>query len=111
MGFIWGLFGLLIIIDPSFYHSRLDYYFDFTEVKWPFGLCLIVLGGIFIWSAFRKKAIEAEDEYKLQQRVVMCPSCVKPFQIKDAPNFKCPICNEELDDLEGFYERHPNLRA
>lgn len=104
MGIIWGLFGLLTIIDPTFYHSRLDYYFDLTAIKWPFGGGLIILGAFFIWSSFRKKTIEDE------KKVLMCPKCIKPFYKKDCEDLKCPDCQAPLEELTGFYERHPELK-
>ena len=101
---------LYIIINPKFYHSELRYYFDFSEIKWPFGIFLIGLGALFFGSSFRKKSIDAENYYREQERVLMCSVCVKPFQKKEVPTLKCPICNENLEELEGFYERHPELK-
>jgi hypothetical protein len=110
LGIVWGLFGFLIIINPSFYHSRLDYYFDFTEVKWQFGGGLIVLGICFIWSSFRKKTIEAEKKAMDDKKVLMCPKCVKPFYKKDCQGPICPECRSPLEELLDFDERHPELK-
>jgi len=110
MGIIWGLFGLLIIIDPTFYHSRLDYYFDLTAIKWPFGGGLIILGAFFIWSSFRKKTIAADKKAKDEKKVLMCTKCIKPFYKKDCEDLKCPACQAPLEELSGFYERHPELK-
>ncbi|MFH2218845.1 MAG: hypothetical protein ABII68_04190 [Pseudomonadota bacterium] len=110
LGVVWGLFGILIIINPAFYHSELRYHFDFTEIKWPFGGGLIILGCFFIWSSFRKKVIDAEKRERDEKRVLMCPRCIKPFYKKDAPALKCPDCQNYLEDLSGFYERHPELK-
>jgi hypothetical protein len=110
LGIVWGLFGLLIIIDPTFYHSGLDYYFDFTEAKLPFGGGLIVLGILFIWSSFRKKTIEADKKAKDDKKVLMCPKCVKPLYKKDCPSSRCPECQTSLEELLGFYDRHPELK-
>ena len=110
LGFVWGIFGVLIILDPTFYHSRLLYHFDFSEAKWPFGLFLIALGILFIVFSFRRKSVEVENKYKERERVLMCPACVKPIQKNDVPKLKCPECNGNLEDLIGFYERHPELR-
>ncbi len=110
MGATWGLVGILIIINPSFYSSYLHQYLDFTEIKWPFGGGLIILGASFIWSSFRKEAIEAEKKAKEEKKVYMCPRCVKPFRKKDCPALKCPDCGSQLEELAGFYERHPELK-
>lgn len=110
MGAVWGLLGFLIIINPVFYSSYFNRDLDFTEIKWPFGGGLIILGCFFIWSSFRKKAIDAEKKARDEKRVLMCPKCVKPFYKKDAPASRCPDCQNLLEDLSGFYERHPELK-
>ncbi len=110
LGIVWGIFGILIIINPIFYHSELRYRFDFTEIKWPFGGGLILLGCFFIWSSFRKKTIEAGKKAKNDKKVLMCPKCIKPFYKKDCEDLKCPDCQTPLEELSGFYERHPELK-
>lgn len=105
LGIVWAVFGLSIIISPKFYSSKYDYIFDFTELKWPFGGFLVLLGSLFIWSALRKKASEFEDKF------LVCPKCKTPFNHKDVPDGRCPKCEVELEDLEGFYQRHPELKA
>jgi len=110
LGSVWGLVGILIIISPTFYSSYFHRNLDFTEVKWPLGIGLIVLGSLFVWSSFRKKAIEAEEKAKDEKTVLMCPKCVKPFYKKDCPTLHCPDCGTPVEQLEGFYDRHPELK-
>jgi len=110
LGALLGLFGLGILINPNIYHTALRYNFDFAEIKWPFGIGLIILGSLFIWSPFRKKSIEAEKKAKDENRLLMCPKCIKPFYKKDCYDLKCPECQALLEDLSGFYERHPELK-
>ena len=78
---------------------------DFTDVKWPFGGGLIAFGILCILSSFRKKTIEAERKAKNGKSVLMCPKCIKPH-IK----CECPNCQTPLEQLSGFYERHPDLK-
>lgn len=110
MGSVWGFLGVLIIINPAFYSSYFNRNLDFTSIKWPFGGGLIFLGTFFILSSFRKKAIEAEKKAKDEKRVLMCPKCIKPFFKKDYEDLKCPDCQAALEELSGFYERHPELK-
>ena len=70
----------------------------------------MVLGIFFIWSSFQKKAIEAEKKAKDDKIVLMCPRCVRPFYKKDCPLSNCPECQTDLEELSGFYERHPELK-
>jgi len=106
-----GLFGLGIIINPIINHAGLRYDFDFTEIKWPFGGGLIIIGAFFIWSSFRENTIKAEKKSRDDKRVLMCPKCIKPFYKKDCEGLICPECQGQLEELSGFYERHPELKA
>ena len=108
-GFILGIslfgFGFGIILNPKFYDSKHAFYYDFTEVRVPFGGLLIIIGILFVWLAVRKKAKEFGDKF------LICPKCRTPFNQKDVPEGKCSKCDVELEDLEGFYERHPELKV
>ena len=55
-GFIWVVLGVGIIIKPKFLDRLYDFHWDFTEIKWPFGIFLVGFGLITIWSALRKRA-------------------------------------------------------
>ena len=48
------LFGAGIIIDPEFYDSKHDFYFDFSGINVPFGVFLIVLGAVFLFLTFKR---------------------------------------------------------
>ena len=55
LGIVMAIYGVLTIIKPIQYSSKYSYTWDFTEIKWYFGGFLIVLGGLFIYSALRKE--------------------------------------------------------
>ncbi len=102
--------GILTLYNPIYYSPTYDYTFDATEAKWPLGGGVIIFGILLIWSTFRKKNIEFEKKAIDEKSVLMCPKCVKPFYKKDAPALKCPDCQNPLENLSGFYERHPELK-
>jgi len=110
LGWVLIISGITIWLHPAYYSSRFGITFDFTGIKWLFVGGLIILGALFIWSSFRKKAIEAAKKARDEKRVLMCPKCVKPFYKKDCQTLKCPNCQTPLEDLSGFYERHSELR-
>ena len=68
------------------------------------------MGCFFIWSSFRKKAIEAQSKARDEKKVLMCPNCTKAFYKKDCRDLLCPDCQSPLEELSGFYERHPELK-
>ena len=102
--------GIIIWFRPVYYSSLYDKTLDFSSIKFPFGGGLIILGAFFIWSSFRKKTIEADKKAKDEKKVLMCPKCIKPFYKKDCDDLKCPDCYGSLEELSGFYERHPELK-
>jgi hypothetical protein len=46
--------GVLVMVHPKYYHRIYSYYFDFTGYSIPFGVALIGIGLIFIWTTLRK---------------------------------------------------------
>lgn len=109
-GSILFLSGISVWIKPVSYSSRFKITFDFSDIKWPLGGGFIILGAFFIWSSFRKKTIEADKKAKDEKKVLMCPKCIKPFYKKDCEALKCPDCQAPIEELPGFYERHPELK-
>lgn len=98
-----GVFGIFLVIGIQF--SFRGTIINFGEANVLVGWIFIIIGiGIFV-IALRKKAKEFEDKF------LICPECKKPFDKKDVPNGRCPKCGVELEDLERFYDRHPELRA
>jgi hypothetical protein len=62
LGGVLIISGITIWFHPAYYSSRFGIMFNFKGIEWLFGGGLIVLGILFIWSSFRKKAIEAEKK-------------------------------------------------
>lgn len=97
-------FGFGIILNPEFYDSKHQFYYDFNEIRLPFGGFLIVIGSLFLILALKKKSKEFEPKF------LICAKCLKPLHLHAVKNNKCPECEGELENLEGFYDRHPELR-
>ncbi len=55
LGIILIIWGVSIIYDPVYYSSKYQLTWDFTEVKWPFGGFISVLGGCFLIYSLKKK--------------------------------------------------------
>ena len=103
-------YGLKIIFVPTVYYVRYGIFRDYTSVKWPFGGFLII-AGLFVFAyTFTQKAKKNTKKYSDTNRFWMCKTCIKPFGIQDVPELICPSCHNDLERLEGFYERHPELK-
>jgi len=59
------------------------------------------LGVVVVISSFRKRTVEEE------MGVLICPRCRKPYNKKDLQSTDCPECKVPLEQVEGFYDRHP----
>ncbi|WP_419781411.1 hypothetical protein [Maridesulfovibrio sp.] len=65
------------------------------------GFC-VILGGLLY---------KFPEKYHAQGTI--CPKCRAPFGVEHgrAPKGgKCPDCNVDLEPIDGFYDRHPELK-
>ena len=105
LGLVLVIFGIGIIIQPRWYSSKYEQYFDFTGVHVPVGTFFIVIGLLFFWVVLRKSAKVYQDKF------LICPKCETPYNKKEVPDKQCPRCKVELEELDGFYKRHPELKS
>ncbi len=69
--------------------------------------CVIYLLKIVNDKKLREKTIERACD----SIYFICPECDETFFGHEVKNdFRCPHCNVEVEELEGFYERHPHVR-
>lgn len=54
LGFGLILWGISIWNNPIHHSSKFLITFDFTELRIPISLFLIIMGSLFIWTTFRK---------------------------------------------------------
>lgn len=95
------ILGIGIIYDPVFYDSKHHFVFDFTEIKWPFGIFLTIIGFCLLYVTLRKRCDNSASDF------FICPNCRKSYNKKDVSENKCCICGGDLENLDEFYERHP----
>jgi len=70
------------------------------------GAVLIVSGVftlVFLWQKGKDK--ETADNASVR----ICPKCEEVVAYYEKQR-TCPVCNIKLEPLEGFYERHPELK-
>lgn len=109
MRFVYGLMGIAllstgldVIDNPIWCSAKYQYCADFTGYNAPFGALLVLLGLFILLATLFGKRYTGND-------ILMCHVCNEPFERKKTANHKCPKCSEELEPLEGFYDRHPEL--
>ena len=71
----------------------------FSEVvaEWPLllGICVFAFAVSWLWLASREKLY------------VICSGCLKITEKGKSSPVTCVECGGALEDLEGFYDRHP----
>ncbi len=77
---------------------------DLALPKLPFVLPLLVLGAAFGWAALRrrKSAVAAPT-------VLVCVACEHSVSGR-AGRTACARCGGPLEDVRGFYDRHPERK-
>jgi hypothetical protein len=100
LGVCLALYGFFTIIQRGYYSSRFEFYFDFGPYHYIFGIFVAVVGVFFVYTSLTSK----------KKKFLICPECKKSFNPKDVPNSYCPKCSIGLEDLDGFYDRHPELK-
>ncbi len=92
--------GGMTIHHPKWYSFVYHREFDLTGFNIPIGIALIISGVVIIWI----------DVIRPRKDNLICPKCEELYRWKKSLGDKCPKCGTILEDLEGFYERHPELR-
>ena len=66
------------------------------------GFFSIILGGYILWAALRKNFSIIKEEVYLK-----CMNCGFVLDSDSAKDNKCPKCGTELEELNRFFDRHP----
>jgi|GEM_PF-1899905 len=105
LGFSLVLLGYKIIQNPivcrSFYDNICA---DFTGYNIPFGVFMMIIGCAIMFHMLFGKRYTGND-------ILMCHQCNQPIERKQTKGNKCPTCDVELEPLDGFYDRHPELKG
>ncbi len=95
--------ALTMILDIGFCSRYDDFCWDWGEYHFEMGLLLLFVGLFMFIMAFRK----GQRDYA---EVFICPQCETALPFAEVPGEICPKCHTKLESLEGFYERHPELK-
>jgi hypothetical protein len=58
LGAFLTFFGFKIIFKPKYFNPIYEYFFDFSSYNIPFGIFMIIVGVLFIWTTLRRKKKE-----------------------------------------------------
>ena len=68
------------------------------------GTGAIFIGVFFLLMTVLKRPGPSNEDF------VMCINCKHPFYKKDTEKSICPNCGGRLEDMDGIFDRYPNLR-
>ena len=104
LGLSLAIFGIGIIYDPIFHDTKHNFIYDFSEVKWPLGIFLTLLGVCFLYFSLRRKPNNTASGFRI------CPICRTTLETINSSENRCSLCGTDLEELDGFYERHPEIK-
>lgn len=88
------------------------------QTRQEIGIAIVVVALVLIYSWYKmfrlffvmnSKDYETWPEGDIPE-TVKCLNCLEPFAGNKLTTLKCPKCGGSLEDLRGFFERHPDLR-
>ena len=105
--------GFIILIGiAGVSKTRSFEYISYEQAKQAIFLIIIaaLISLPFWWyKAFWAVRAIMNDDFGNEPETVICLNCQKPFSFYEINNYQCPKCNGVLENLDGFYERHPEL--
>lgn len=96
IGIVWIMGGY------GMYRSGWDPKYGFPVPKIA-GIPIIILGFYCIVSAIKNRYKTEIDNF------LICPNCNLPIRKSSQEAEHCASCGKRLEELNGFYERHPEL--
>lgn len=103
--FLGGCLTILFGLWIRSFKERPFYSRGFPEpsIVW---ILIVFLGLVIIIHAFKnRKTIKGEYD------VVKCMNCKSTIYGAQAPNNICPNCGHEVEQIDGYFERHPSEKS
>jgi hypothetical protein len=95
--------ALMIACGYIFYSTGWFSTYDVPVPKFA-GILLIIFGIFLSINVIRKRKWKSVSDY------LICKECLSTYIRSEIKNNSCPKCEASLSELDGFYERHPELK-
>lgn len=103
---IYAILGGIEAIHKKIVLAHYLVYYSGTEAEYV-GYFGIGAGLLFaVWSLFMKLP---DKSHSPQSAFMICVTCQEPYSKQSLKISSCPKCGGMLEDLSGFYDRHPDL--
>ncbi|WP_319759026.1 hypothetical protein [Maridesulfovibrio sp.] len=103
----WAFFfsGVLTPITGGGKYKGFEVYNFVGYIQFVIGSIIL----IYLWRTRKEESFSSDKDHETEETI--CPKCQKVYMAGKAPaNAACDSCGAKLEPLEGFYERHPELK-
>lgn len=97
------LIGYEIATTPYWCSKHWPFCWDWSAYNVPLGIGVGIGGLIMFTFAFRKNKNGVRG-------IFICPQCETALPYAEVPDETCPKCQIKMEPLDGFYDRHPELK-
>ena len=104
-GVLLAFLGWTVLLKGGFYWYTYGRYFEFGRFRWLIGGLLMLSSLVLTWTGIRPRG-----RYSRRSSTVVCPKCEKPYDARERQMTICAGCKVRLEPIEGFYDRHPELK-
>jgi ribosomal protein S27E len=106
-GLLFLVLGLLFIIFGGVVYNKggFDHWGVYAPVTKLTAIGVIVFGAFWMRSGYK-----AMKEDKPEVKYLKCPGCGHVCFAHEAPDRKCSKCSGAVENLDGFFDRHPEFR-
>ena len=63
-----------------------------------------------LYKAYWAVIAITRNDYSSESETVVCLKCYEMFSVYKVDKMVCPKCTGSLENLNGFYDRHPDLK-
>jgi hypothetical protein len=103
-GVLLVMIGSIIIVTPKVKTAFVAGYFDFTGFNILLGALFVTASLACIWLSLPTRG------RKVPVTHLICPTCQTVQTFAEGRASRCIKCGVGLENLHGFYDRHPELK-
>jgi ribosomal protein S27E len=108
VGWLCLLVGFFLFLDGliSFFQGGTSFMGAYAPVTKLSAIVVLGFGLFFMMIGYKQITKKKPPEVKY----LKCPGCGHVCFAHEAPDRKCPKCSGAVENIEGFFDRHPEFR-
>ena len=89
---------------------KLPYKYTGEEIPPKAAIAVILIGSVLFAVSWAIYKFIPEKPDKSGRYFYICKDCLRALPKRKHKSGKCPECGKQMEDLLGFYDRHPELK-